>query len=144
MVCCLILMPPAAAAQSLNGNADWGYSRSAYRTGADTSEDGAFTQAYTLAYSSSLWDPRFAVYSGGVTFNRNALTFGGDDSRSDQTGFNAAASLFSMRRSGSPFMPAAPSAASRQTIRRRASCVAGCRPWPARSPSSGPRNRNTA
>jgi hypothetical protein len=44
-----------------------------------------------------LWDPRFAVYSGGVTFNRNALTFGGEDSRSDQTGFNAAASLFSMR-----------------------------------------------
>jgi hypothetical protein len=98
MVCCLMLMPPAAAAaQSLNGNADWGYSRSAYRTGSDTTADGAFTQAYTLAYSSSLWDPRFAVYSGGVTFNRNALTFGGEDSRSDQTGFNAAASLFSMR-----------------------------------------------
>ena len=89
-VCCLVLMPVAAAAQSLNGNADWGYARSAYRTGSDTTEDGAFTQAYTLAYSSSLWDPRFAVYSGGVTFNRNALSFGGDDSRSDQTGFNAA------------------------------------------------------
>ena len=97
MVCCLMLMPAAAAGQSLNGNADWGYSRSAYRTGSETTEDGAFTQAYTLAYSSSLWDPRFAVYSGGVTFNRNALSFGGDDSRSDQTGFNAAASLFSMR-----------------------------------------------
>src|SRR5262249_31167978 len=79
------------------GNADWGYARSAYRTGADTREDGAFTQAYTLAYPSSLWDPRFAVYSGGVTFNRNALTFGSEDSRSDQTGFTAAASLFSMR-----------------------------------------------
>ncbi|HMF94751.1 MAG TPA: hypothetical protein VKE96_10675 [Vicinamibacterales bacterium] len=98
VLCCVVLMLPAAAgAQSLNGNADWGYARSAYRTGSDTREDGAFTQAYTLAYSSSLWDPRFAVYSGGVTFNRNALTFGSEDSRSDQTGFNAAASLFSMR-----------------------------------------------
>ena len=98
VLCCVVLLSPAgAAAQSLNGNADWGYARSAYRTGSETREDGAFTQAYTLAYSSALWDPRFAVYSAGVTFNRNALTFGAEHSRADQTGFNAAASLFSMR-----------------------------------------------
>src|SRR5262249_60778014 len=50
-----------------------------------------------VAYSSALWYPRFPVYPGGPPFNRNALTFGSEDSRSDQTGFNAAASLFSMR-----------------------------------------------
>ncbi|HKB09034.1 MAG TPA: hypothetical protein VKD69_00215 [Vicinamibacterales bacterium] len=97
LIAVALLTPAAALAQSLNGNADWGYVRSGYRTGSETTEDGAFTQAYTLAYSSSLWDPRFAVYSGGVTFNRNALSFGANDSRSQQTGFNAAASLFSMR-----------------------------------------------
>src|SRR5262249_52972386 len=92
-----LALPAGAAAQALNGNADWGYSRSAYRTGTSTTEDGAFTQAYTLAYSSVLWDPRFAIYSGELTFNRNALTFGSDVSRSEQTGFNGTASLFSMR-----------------------------------------------
>ena len=89
--------PGPVAAQSLNGNADWGYSHSSYRTGSDTTEDGAFTQAYTLGYASSLWDPRFAIYSGELTFNRNALDFGSETSRSQQTGFNTTASLFSMR-----------------------------------------------
>src|SRR5262249_10865655 len=97
MVCLFLMTARPAAAQSVSGNADWGYARAAYRTESSTTEDGAFTQAYTLGYSSSLWDPRFAIYSGGLTFNRNALSFGSDTSQSEQTGFNAAASLFSMR-----------------------------------------------
>jgi len=97
LLCLALASPAPVAAQSLNGNADWGYSRSAYRAGSETTEDGAFTQAYTLGYASSLWDPRFAIYSGELTFNRNALTFGSEASRSQQTGFNTTASLFSMR-----------------------------------------------
>jgi len=97
LVLLVLASPAGAAAQSLNGNADWGYSRSAYRTGTAVTEDGAFTQAYTLGYSSTLWDPRFAIYSGELTFNRNALMFGTEESKSAQTGFNATASLFSMR-----------------------------------------------
>jgi len=97
-VLCLVLgMPAGVAAQALNGNAEWGYSHSAYRSGSDVTEDGAFTQAYTLGYASALWDPRFAIYSGELTFNRNALTFGNDASTSEQTGFNGTASLFSNR-----------------------------------------------
>ena len=97
LLCLTLASPLPVAAQSVNGNADWGYSHSAYRTGTATTEDGAFTQAYTLGYASALWDPRFAIYSGELTFNRNALTFGSETSRSQQTGFNATASLFSMR-----------------------------------------------
>lgn len=95
--CVLLLVPVLTAAQSLDGTVDWGYGRSTFDTGRDQTGTGSFTQAYTLAYRSVLWDPRFVSYSGELTFNRNALTFGSDDSRSQQTGFKAAANLFATR-----------------------------------------------
>src|SRR5262249_28122706 len=100
LLCCvglLLMSPIAASAQTVNGEADWGYSRSTFRTGPDTTDDGSFTQSYRLGYASSFWDPRFALYSGELTFDRNALTFGSDTSGTHQTGFNGAMSLFSMR-----------------------------------------------
>src|SRR5262249_53791491 len=100
LLCCvglLLMSPIAASAQTVNGEADWGYSRSTFRTGPDTTDDGSFTQSYRLGYASSFWDPRFALYSGELTFDKNALTFGSQASGTHQTGFNGAMSLFSQR-----------------------------------------------
>jgi hypothetical protein len=95
--CVLLLMPAIAAAQSLDGTIDWGYGRSTYDTGDQQTTNGSFTQAYTLGYRSTFWDPRFLTYAGEVTFNRNALTFGQEASSSQQTGFKATANLFPTR-----------------------------------------------
>ncbi|PYR91654.1 MAG: hypothetical protein DMF84_16105 [Acidobacteria bacterium] len=95
--CVLLLMPAAAAAQSVDGTVDWGYGRSTYETGDQQTTNASFTQAYTLGYRSILWDPRFLTYAGELTFNRNALTFGPDASSSQQTGFKGTANLFATR-----------------------------------------------
>jgi hypothetical protein len=93
----LLFVPAVLAAQTVDGAADWGWGRSMYRTGDEESTNGSFTQAYTLGYRSVFWDPRFLTYSGELTFNKNALTFGQQDSLSQQTGFKASANLFASR-----------------------------------------------
>src|SRR5688572_14370526 len=93
----LILAPSFAAAQAVNGSADWGYGRSTSRTGDQVTENDSFTQAYTVGYQSIVWDPRFLTYSGELTFHRNALSFGPQDGASRQTGFKASATLFPAR-----------------------------------------------
>jgi hypothetical protein len=93
----LLLVPVVLAAQTIDGAADWGWGRSMFRTGDDQSNNGSFTQGYTLGYHSIFWDPRFLTYAGELTFNKNALTFGQQDSLSQQTGFKASANLFATR-----------------------------------------------
>ena len=93
----LLFVPAVLAAQTVDGAADWGWGRSMYRTGDEESTNGSFTQAYTLGYRSIFWDPRFLTYTGELTFNKNALTFGQQDSLSKQTGFKLAANLFASR-----------------------------------------------
>jgi len=92
-----LLVPPPAAAQAINGSADWGYGHSVTRTGDEKTEDGSFTQAYTIGYQSVLWDPRFLTYGGELTFNRNTLQFGEREGVSRNTGFKASATLFPAR-----------------------------------------------
>jgi len=93
----LLLVPGLVAAQTLDGGADWGYGRSTYNTSGDQTTNESFIQAYTLGYRSVLWDPRFLTYTGELTFNRNTLTFGPEEGKSQQTGFKASASLFPTR-----------------------------------------------
>jgi hypothetical protein len=93
----LVLVPPFAVAQTVNGSADWGYGRSTSRTGDEETENDSFTQAYTVGYQSILWDPRFLTYSGELTFHKNALSFGPQDGTSRQTGFKTSATLFPAR-----------------------------------------------
>src|SRR5918995_6201410 len=93
----LILAPSFAAAQAVNGSADFGYGRSTSRTGDQVTENDSFTQAYTVGYQSIVWDPRFLTYAGELTFHRNALSFGPQDGASRQTGYKASASLFPAR-----------------------------------------------
>jgi len=93
----LLFVPAVLEAQSVDGVADWGWGRSMYRTGDEESTNGSFTQAYTLGYRSIFWDPRFLTYTGELTFNKNALSFGQQDSLSQQTGFKLAANLFASR-----------------------------------------------
>jgi hypothetical protein len=97
VTCLLVLVPVVLAAQSIDGTADWGYGQSTFRTGDAQTATSAFMQGYTLGYRSSFWDPRFLTYAGELTFNKNALTFGQDDSVSKQTGFKLAANLFPTR-----------------------------------------------
>lgn len=97
VACALLLGPRVTAAQTLDGTVNWGYGRSSYVTENDETNNDTFTQAYTLGYRSVLWDPRFLTYAGELTFNKNALTFGSQASRSQQTGFKATANLFPLR-----------------------------------------------
>jgi len=92
-----LFLPSVLAAQTIDGAADWGWGRSMYRTGDQQTTNGEFTQAYTLGYRSAFWDPRFITYNGEVTFNKNALTFGEQDSLSRQTGFRLSTNLFATR-----------------------------------------------
>jgi len=93
----LLCLPAVLAAQTIDGSADWGWGRSMYRTGDQETTDGSFTQGYTVGYRSAFWDPRFLTYMGELTFNKNALTFGQQDSLSQQTGFKLSANLFASR-----------------------------------------------
>ena len=97
LACVLLLVPVLAAAQAVDGEADWGYGRTTYDAGGEHTSSGSFTQGYTLGYRSILWDPRFLTYVGELTFNRNALTFGPQSGASHQTGFKASANLFPTR-----------------------------------------------
>src|ERR671914_171862 len=90
----VVFAPSLAAAQAVNGSADWGYGRSTSRSEDQTTRNGSFTQAYSLGYQSFLWDPRFLAYSGELTFRKNALSFDTSDSGSRQTGFKTGATLF--------------------------------------------------
>jgi hypothetical protein len=96
-VCLLVLVPAGAAAQSIDGGADWGYGASTYDASGERTSNSSFTQGYTVGYRSVLWDPRFLTYAGELTFNKNALTFGSEAGASHQTGFKANASLFATR-----------------------------------------------
>jgi hypothetical protein len=96
-MCALLFAPAVVSAQAVDGTVELGYGRASYDAGGDRTSTGSFTQGYTVAYRSALWDPRFLTYAGELTFNRNALTLGGEDSRSRQTGFRATANLFSQR-----------------------------------------------
>jgi len=93
----LLFIPAVLAAQTIDGAADWGWGRSMYRTGDEQTTNGSFTQGYTLGYRSAFWDPRFITYTGELTFNKNALTFGQQDSLSQQTGFKFSTNLFATR-----------------------------------------------
>ena len=93
----LLFVPAVLVAQTIDGAADWGWGRSTYRTGDEETANGSFTQGYTLGYRSAFWDPRFLMYTGELTFNKNALTFGQQASLSQQTGFKASANLFATR-----------------------------------------------
>ena len=97
LTCVMLFTPAVLSGQSLDGTVELGYGRASYDAGADRTVTGSFTQGYTLAYRSALWDPRFLTYAGELMFNRNALTLGEQDSRSRQTGFRATANLFAQR-----------------------------------------------
>src|SRR2546422_2255431 len=114
----LLLLPALLAAQTVDGAADWGWGRSTYRTGDDQTNNGSFTQGYTLGYHSVFWDPRFLTYAGELTFNKNALTFGQQASLSQQTGFKASANLFATRPFHGSIRASAASAPNPRTIRR--------------------------
>ena len=93
----LVLMPAVASAQSLTGLADWSYARNTTSGGGSSTTNGSFTQTYTAAYRSVLWDPRFMRYDGELTLRRQSMNLNDQNGRLSDTGYRFGATLFNGR-----------------------------------------------
>lgn len=92
-----LAFPIQAAAQAVNGMADWTYGHSAIDAGEQSTMNKSFAQNYTIGYRSIVWDPRFLQYTAELTFQKIGLTFGRQEGRSGNTGYKLGASLFQAR-----------------------------------------------
>jgi hypothetical protein len=97
----LLAMPAGAAAQVVNGLAEWTVSRGTVASDTDENRNNSFWQNYTVGYSAPLFDPRLMTYTGELSFRTSSQTTGSSGAlqhgyRSD-TGYKLGASLFPRR-----------------------------------------------
>jgi len=101
--CVFAILPAAAAAQTVNGVAEWTAVRGTDVSDSRTSTNNAVWQLYSLGYEAPFIDPRLLKYNTSISFRSNSLDLGGDQ-RQTQThgaqgglGYALGASLFPTR-----------------------------------------------
>lgn len=88
----ILLLPGEAAARyNVSGVVEFSYRNYETEIGSDKISDNYFTQTYRANIGSFLWDPRFAVFNGGIGYN---LISNGNGSDSRNLSYNLSTSFF--------------------------------------------------
>jgi hypothetical protein len=76
LACAAALLPSIAAAQTLNGAAEWSITRGTSESAGQPYDNDNLWQRYTVGYQAPLLDPRFIKYDTEVSFLTNSLSYG--------------------------------------------------------------------